>query len=219
MLVDVLCHMFELAVFLYDILMIFPVWLSVKMFSQRNPTSNTPRPRMVKESSEEICWRRDVSNHNPAYKEIILENKVDTITKAFDHAVAKYGNKNCLGTRRVIVEELEEQEGGKMYKKLVLGDYEWLSYERAHSISNMVGKGFRELGQEPGSMIAIYAETRAEWLLSALGAFSQSLVVTTLYTNLGEDAVVHGLNETEVRIYQLLMYHLFSVVLDPNIPG
>ena len=28
---------------------------------------------------------------------------------------------------------------------------------------------------------------------------TQSLHVSTLYTNLGDDAIVHGINETEVR--------------------
>merc|ERR1739838_254531 len=35
---------------------------------------------------------------------------------------------------------------------------------------------------------------------TVLGAFSQSIVVSTLYTNLGEEAVCHGINETEVSI-------------------
>jgi long-subunit acyl-CoA synthetase (AMP-forming) len=35
--------------------------------------------------------------------------------------------------------------------------------------------------------------------MSAMGAFSQSIYVATLYTNLGDEAIIHGLNETEVR--------------------
>ena len=52
----------------------------------------------------------------------------------------------------------------------------------------------------PQEAIAIYAETRAEWLMSAFGAFSQSMVVSTLYTNLGDEAIMHGLNETGVSL-------------------
>ena len=36
--------------------------------------------------------------------------------------------------------------------------------------------------------------------MSALGAFSQSIIVSTVYTNLGDEAVMHALNETEVNI-------------------
>ncbi len=35
--------------------------------------------------------------------------------------------------------------------------------------------------------------------MSALGAFSQSIIVSTVYTKLGDEAVMHALNETEVE--------------------
>ena len=35
----------------------------------------------------------------------------------------------------------------------------------------------------------MYAETRAEWMISCLGAFSQNIHVSTVYTNLGDEAV------------------------------
>ena len=60
-----------------------------------------------------------------------------------------------------------------MFKKLALGDYKWMSYNELAKTSNSFGRGLRLLGQAPGSRIAIYAETRAEWMMSCLGAFSQ----------------------------------------------
>ena len=125
---------------------------------------------------------------------------MDTVTKAFNYAVAKYGNKNCLGTRQILGETEEMQKNGKMFKKLSLGDYTWMNYNQTHSISKKFGAGLRELGVKPQDAIAIYAETRAEWLMSAFGAFSQSIVVSTLYTNLGDEAIMHGLNETGVSL-------------------
>ena len=94
--------------------------------------------------------------------------------------------------------EEEKQEDGKVFKKMNLGDYQWKNYREAYQISTNFGKGLRKLGQEPKTPIAIYAETREEWILAALGAFSQSIIVSTVYTNLGDDAICHGFNETEV---------------------
>ena len=122
------------------------------------------------------------------------------MTKAFNYAVTKYGEKQCLGTREVLGEEDEVQTSGKVFKKLSLGDYKWTTYNQTQETSTRFGKGLRELGQKPSDTIVIYAETRAEWIMSAFGAFSQSIVVSTLYTNLGDDAIVHGLNETEVSL-------------------
>lgn len=74
---------------------------------------------------------------------------MDTVTKAFNFAVAKYGNKNCLGTRQILGETEEIQKNGKMFKKLSLGEYKWMNYNQTHSISNNFGRGLRELGIQP----------------------------------------------------------------------
>eukprot|EP00092_Neocalanus_flemingeri_P007270 GFUD01007850.1.p1 GENE.GFUD01007850.1~~GFUD01007850.1.p1 ORF type:complete len:710 (+),score=206.08 GFUD01007850.1:109-2238(+) len=200
MLVDILLTVAQVFVFLYDVVT-YPIYQVVgRITSKQNMKNTTPRAYMVKESSEEIKWRRDKSNDNAVYKEIIIDNQVDTVTKAFNYAVTKHGEKQCLGTREVLGEEDEVQNNGKVFKKLLLGDYKWITYNQTHSISTLFGKGLRELGQLPSESIVIYAETRAEWIMAAFGAFSQSIVVSTLYTNLGDEAIVHGLNETEVSL-------------------
>ena len=61
-----------------------------------------------------------------------------------------------------------------MFKKLALGDYEWMTYNMVHASALSFGAGLRfHLGQKPKSLITIYSETRAEWMMSCLGAFSQ----------------------------------------------
>ncbi len=153
-----------------------------------------------------------------------MTGKVDTVTKSFNYAVKKYGAKSCLGTRQMLGEEDEVQKNGKVFKKLALGDYTWLSYDQVAERAQAFGRGLRALGQQPGTSIAMYAETRAEWMISCLGAFSQNIHVCTgkltrparlplktlrimnglndglVYTNLGDDAVIHALNETKVQI-------------------
>ena len=61
-----------------------------------------------------------------------------------------------------------------MFTKLALGEYEWMSYSMVHASVVSFGAGLRfYLGQSPGNLITMYAETRAEWMISCLGAFSQ----------------------------------------------
>jgi len=200
MIVEILLTVAQVVVFLYDVVT-YPIYhVMAKINAKKQEKSTTPRTTMVKQSSETISWKREKSHENTVYREYIIDNKVDTVTKAFNYAVAKYGTKQCLGTREVLGETEEMQSNGKMFKKLSLGEYKWINYNETHSISEKFGKGLRELGQQPTDAIAIYAETRAEWLMSAFGAFSQSIVVSTLYTNLGDEAIMHGLNETEVSL-------------------
>ena len=40
----------------------------------------------------------------------------------------RYGDKQLMGTREVLGEEDEEQDSGKMFTKLELGEYKWLNY-------------------------------------------------------------------------------------------
>jgi len=126
-------------------------------------------------------------------------SKCTTLAEAWKWAVGKYRSRRLLGTREVIAEEDEIQPNGQIFRKLVLGEYRWMGYEEVDNLISSVGRGLRILGLAPGSPVCVFADTRAEWLITAQACFRNSLPVVTLYTNLGEEAVQHGVNETEVE--------------------
>ena len=66
------------------------------------------------------------------------------------------------------------------------------------STSDYFGRGLRQLGLQPREKLCVFADTRAEWMITAQACFKQAFPIATLYTNLGEEAVVHGLNQTQV---------------------
>uniref|UniRef100_A0A8C6MHK1 long-chain-fatty-acid--CoA ligase n=1 Tax=Nothobranchius furzeri TaxID=105023 RepID=A0A8C6MHK1_NOTFU len=51
---------------------------------------------------------------------------------------------------------------------------------------------------QPKSTIAIFCETRAEWMITAQACFRQNFPLVTFYATLGEEAIAYGLNETGV---------------------
>ena len=110
-----------------------------------------------------------------------------------------HSHKRMVGTRKVLREDDEVQPNGKVFKKWEMGEYEWKSYMQIDEMANNFGKGLRELGLNPMDRICIFAETKADWLVCALGCFKQTFPLVTLYANLGDDAIVHGVNETEVN--------------------
>ncbi|XP_051530631.1 long-chain-fatty-acid--CoA ligase 4-like isoform X1 [Myxocyprinus asiaticus] len=120
---------------------------------------------------------------------------VDTLDKLFLHAVKRFGQAPCLGTREVLCEEEEMQPNGKIFKKLVLGDYSWKSYEEVSQTVELFGSGLAALGQRPCNTIAIFCETREEWMITAQACFRRNYPLVTLYATLGEDAVAYGLNQ------------------------
>ena len=130
----------------------------------------------------------------------LVKSRAETLADAMKWATQKYGPNPCMGTREIIAELDEVQPNGKMFKKYELGDYRWISYEDLDSTSDYFGRGLRQLGLQPRQKLCVFADTRAEWMIAAQACFKQTFPIATLYTNLGEEAVVHGLNQTEVNI-------------------
>ncbi|XP_066570762.1 long-chain-fatty-acid--CoA ligase 4 isoform X2 [Amia ocellicauda] len=122
----------------------------------------------------------------------------DTLDKLFDYAVERFVDADCLGTRETLSEENETQPTGKVFKKLILGDYKWISYKEMDEQVSRLGSGIAALGQQPKNTIAIFCETRAEWMIAAQACFRRNFPLVTLYSTLGEDAVAYGLNESGV---------------------
>jgi len=122
-----------------------------------------------------------------------------TMADVWTWVVARYGSRRLLGTRDILGEDDEIQSNGSVFRKLLLGDYRWMSYEEADVLADYAGRGLRVLGQPSNTPLCVFADTRAEWMLTAQACFKQSFPVVTLYTNLGEEAIAHGLNETEVE--------------------
>ncbi|KAA0202926.1 hypothetical protein HAZT_HAZT001159 [Hyalella azteca] len=144
--------------------------------------------------------------HTPVAREFRAAG-VRTVSDVLRYSAQKYHTKECLGTRQVILRHMVQIEG-KTVEKLELGDYEWLSYQRVYETSQAVGLGLRDMGYKHGDRIALFAETRADWLIAAAGILQHRVAVCTVYTTLSDSGVVHALTETEVPLifttYELL---------------
>jgi len=125
----------------------------------------------------------------------------ETIYQTFQNTYQKNPHFRCLGTRQLIKihnEETVVKGEKKNWSFFELGPYQWRTYAETNDILTRRGSGLIELGLKAGQNVALYMETCADWTISAHACFSQSLVVMTVYANLGEEALVHGLKEAEV---------------------
>lgn len=120
-----------------------------------------------------------------------------TLADLFEHSCKLYRDRNLLGTRKVIARETEVV-GGRSFEKLHLGNYEWLSYGEAFQAACNFSSGLAQLGHQKEERVAIFADTQAEWLIALQGCFRRNITVVTIYSSLGEEALAHSLNETEV---------------------
>jgi len=183
--------------YVYDFLT-YPVYCGLQQPWNRRAAFEEIRSEVVKQSDQEYTVRTP-AKMNPQLKGIV-EGEVDTMAKCFRFGLQKYSHHRCLGTRQLLDEEDETQPNGKTFKKWKLGDYQWQSYVDIDVLSTNIGKGLRELGQRHLQNICVFADTKAEWMITAQACFKQTFPVVTLYTNLNEDAIVHGINQTEVEI-------------------
>ncbi|KAK2187233.1 hypothetical protein NP493_172g02027 [Ridgeia piscesae] len=122
-----------------------------------------------------------------------------TLDDLFKRAVRRFGPQNCFGTREVLREEEKLQENGKRFKKLMLGQYHWMNFDEVNQRVDSFGQGLMALGLQPRQYVLIFAETRAEWMVAVQAAFRYNFPVVTLYATLGDEAIVHGINESQVE--------------------
>ncbi|KAG2701111.1 hypothetical protein I3843_06G029000 [Carya illinoinensis] len=123
---------------------------------------------------------------------------ISTLAELFEHSCEQYRDKYLLGTRELISREVEVTEDGRSFEKLHLGDYEWLTYGRAFEAVCNFASGLAQLGHRKEERAAIFADTREEWFIALQGCFRRNVTVVTIYASLGEEALCHSLNETEV---------------------
>ncbi|KAJ7964675.1 Long chain acyl-CoA synthetase [Quillaja saponaria] len=121
-----------------------------------------------------------------------------TVAALFEQSCKKYSQNQFLGTRKLIGKEVVTSKDGRQFEKLHLGEYEWQTYgEVFHCVCNF-SSGLVKFGHDVDSRAAIFSDTRPEWLIALQGCFRQNITVVTIYASLGEDALVHSLNETQV---------------------
>ncbi|NXE24582.1 ACSL4 ligase, partial [Ardeotis kori] len=139
----------------------------------------------------------------------------DTLDKLFDHALAKFGKKDCLGTREILSEENEMQPNGKVFKKVKLTIlYLTLICTVSRALSKFLLNTDR-LGASLGSHVQCMTTLLVKkcFLYSCCPNFR----VVTLYATLGEEAVTYGLNECGAS-YLITSVELLETKLKTALP-
>ncbi|CBH14145.1 fatty acyl CoA synthetase 2 [Trypanosoma brucei gambiense DAL972] len=119
-------------------------------------------------------------------------------------AICKKGGSRRAFAYRVLSniskEVLRDQNGlERSYDITYFKETCYINYRVLWENIESFGRGLVELGISPNSRVAIYEETRWEWLATIYGIWSQNMVATTVYANLGEDALAYALRETGSR--------------------
>ncbi|CAB1349162.1 unnamed protein product, partial [Coregonus sp. 'balchen'] len=150
----VLLLLFQVTVWLYSILAFLPSYLFSSV-SESDAGLGSEQERAQRLKAQSVTGRpagpyRAMSTTKRLVSS--LHPGVDTLDKVFEDASRRFPDRDCLGTREVVMEEDERQSNGKVFKK-------------THSAAARFGNGLAVLGQRAHNNIAIFLVT----LYSTLG--------------------------------------------------
>ncbi|KAL4704640.1 hypothetical protein ACJJTC_013424, partial [Scirpophaga incertulas] len=174
----------------------FPVHLILQRPWRKRALSRRIKAQIVESTSNSVTVR-SVSAPGELHVRLVRDG-VNTMEAMLRAAAQRWAAAPCLGTRQVLGEADEPQPNGRVFKKFNMGSYSWRSYTEVEEEARRFARGLRQLGCAPAHNVVMFAETRAEWMLAAHGCFKQSIPVVTIYATLGDEAIAHGINETEV---------------------
>lgn len=173
--------------FIYDCLNYIPYQLF------NSPVEKLRKSQAVK--AEWVDTRDGPIRHVDGLKTEQFPGK-DTVDKVWRHIVELYDESPALGTRELLAVHHEKQDGGRVFEKWEMGEYEWMSYREVEAKVSVVAAGLKDLASGNDVKVVIFAETRAHWFITALACFRVNLPIVTVYATLGEDAIAHAIDET-----------------------
>ncbi|XP_022651193.1 long-chain-fatty-acid--CoA ligase 4-like [Varroa destructor] len=150
-------------------------------------------------------------------KRAISRNKgvldgITTMDQLMRRAIEKFADRKCFGSREVFAEDEETQPDGKIFKKYTLGEYRWLKFREVDEKINHIASGLFQTGIRSRQNVAVFAETRIEWMLTAQALLRNNVPLVTLYATIGKQAIIHGINETEVTHIITSQYLLEKII-------
>lgn len=181
----------------YDIVT-FPVYFLIQRPWNRRALSRRIKAKPISSDDTQITYRSVDPPREIHLK--MVQAKIDTLEKMLKYMKDAHAEKKCLGTRQVLSEEDEVQANGKVFKKYKMGEYTWRNFTETEQEACNFGQGIRKLGVKPKDNVVIFSETRAEWMIAAHGLFKHSCTIVTIYATLGDEGIIHGVNETEVSV-------------------
>lgn len=180
----------------YQVTLLTFGWVSaVKKFFSKEPMRSVP---VADDESHRVDAR---------YREKLIETPRPGVATLYDLArdsFKRYGARECMGTRKFL--------GWKTPKMKEFGDIQWKSFADIGVDAHKFGAALRSAGMQPAPYsttldkvkspcrLAIFENTCAEWMVAAIGAFTQSITVTTVYATLGMDAVVEAVVDNLIPV-------------------
>lgn len=139
----------------------------------------------------------DVASNHISYRSVNGQTlfKIDEDDLNVYEAVARssrtYADVKMLGYREIVSLDEDKQANGKVLKKVRMkNEFTWITYKEMVRRVDDLANGLLNIGIKSNDNIVIFAETRPEWLMSAVACFKIKVPIVTLYATLGTNKIV-----------------------------
>jgi len=128
------------------------------------------------------------------------------LSSIMDRAFEQYAERPCMGRRFLKKVHRKEQvvdENGtkKVLEFPELTEVRYKTYAEVADLISNVGTNLLDYGSfKKGDKVGIYLDTSMEWQITAQACFRYGVILSTCYANLGEEALVHVVNECELEV-------------------
>eukprot|EP01080_Neovahlkampfia_damariscottae_P009750 gene9750-2077_t len=128
---------------------------------------------------------------NAKYPKELVATPVEgllTLNELWDNAAAKYKNKKCtLNSISILTFQR-------------FGELKWQTFTEVDERIKNFANGLAHLTYlKPGDYFGFFENTRPKWMIGAQACFRSSFPVVTVYSNLGEDALMYSINQTKMQ--------------------
>lgn len=146
---------------------------------------------------------------DPRYKHKLAATPREGVETLYDlakDAFARYGSVRCMGSR--VFQGWDVPGKVKRYSETIT----WRTFSDVNVEAHQFGAALRSAGLQPAPYsttldrvtipcrMAIFENTCPEWMIAAMGAFTQSVTVTTVYATLGMDAVIEAIVDNHIPL-------------------
>ena len=146
-------------------------------------------------------YRNPATKHLPreVIKKQFYGGEHGTMIRAVRDVAMKNPSKRAIAYRpwdHIEHQEIEENGKKRIWEYIHLKETRYWTYSEMWKRMVAFGGGLRRLNLPRGARIALYEETRPEWITSLYGMWMQHMEAVTMYSNLGEDAMEYALRES-----------------------
>eukprot|EP00339_Tiarina_fusa_P021669 CAMPEP_0117046374 /NCGR_PEP_ID=MMETSP0472-20121206/32067_1 /TAXON_ID=693140 ORGANISM="Tiarina fusus, Strain LIS" /NCGR_SAMPLE_ID=MMETSP0472 /ASSEMBLY_ACC=CAM_ASM_000603 /LENGTH=650 /DNA_ID=CAMNT_0004758705 /DNA_START=75 /DNA_END=2027 /DNA_ORIENTATION=+ len=144
-----------------------------------------------------------VPRRNVIKKELVTNPAgCNTLYESFKRVSESCADKPCLGDREtleVVKKDRIINGEAKPWTYYKRGPYTWNTFQEVYDMVSQFASGLRAIGINPKEKLAIYEETCFQWTIAEQACYSQSIIVLTVYANLGMEALSYALSSAKVE--------------------